>query len=73
MCDTLLQVMVFVHARNATVKTATALRDLAASYGHQSHFMPEQSAHLGQAQKQVSVIMKQVSDSVRTGQAKVAS
>ena len=47
------KVMVFVHARNATVKTAMALRDLAASYGDLSLFSPEQSPQFGQAQKQV--------------------
>ena len=45
--------MVFVHARNATVKTATALRDFAVTYGDQSYFSPEQSARLGHAEKQV--------------------
>lgn len=52
------QVMVFVHARNATVKTATALRDLAASYGDQSLFSPEESAQLGRAQKQVCTVCR---------------
>lgn len=49
--------MVFVHARNATVKTATALRDLASSRGDLSHFLPEQSAQLGLAEKQVMEIV----------------
>ena len=44
----------FVHARNATVKTATALRDMAASNGELPLFAPEQSAQLGLAEKQVS-------------------
>ena len=48
-----LQVMVFVHARNATVKTAMSLRDLATNYGDLSYFQPEQSPRLGQAEKQV--------------------
>ena len=47
------QVMVFVHARNATVKTAMSLRDLATNYGDLSYFQPEQSPRLGQAEKQV--------------------
>ena len=47
--------MVFVHARNATVKTAMSLRDLATNYGDLSYFQPEQSPRLGQAEKQVSV------------------
>ena len=45
--------MVFVHARNATVKTAMSLRDLATNYGDLSYFQPEQSPRLGQAEKQV--------------------
>ena len=43
----------FVHARNATVKTATALRDLASSSGDSPLFVPDQSAQLGFAEKQV--------------------
>lgn len=45
--------MVFVHARNATVRTATALRDLASSGGDLQHFQPEQTPQLGLAEKQV--------------------
>ena len=45
--------MVFVHAQNATVKTATSLRDLATNYGDLNYFQPEQSPRLGQAEKQV--------------------
>ena len=47
--------MVFVHARNATVKTAMSLRDLATNYGDLTYFQPEQSPRLGQAEKQVCV------------------
>ena len=43
----------FVHARNATVRTATALRDLAASSGDLQHFQHEQTPRLGTAEKQV--------------------
>lgn len=50
-----MQVMVFVHARNATVKTATALRDLATSNGDIHLFEPEQSPQLGIAEKQVII------------------
>ena len=46
----------FVHARNATVKTAMSLRDLATNYGDLSYFQPEQSPRLGQAEKQVCLI-----------------
>ena len=45
--------MVFVHARNATVRTAEALRDLARSNNHQGHFAPEQTPLFGLADKQV--------------------
>ena len=48
--------MVFVHARNATVRTATALRDLASSRGDLPHFQPEQTPHLGLAEKQVHTL-----------------
>ena len=45
--------MVFVHARNATVKTATALRDMAASNGDLPLFAAEQTTQFGLAEKQV--------------------
>ena len=45
--------MVFVHARNATVRTAEALRDLVRSHNHQGHFAPEQTPLFGLADKQV--------------------
>jgi activating signal cointegrator complex subunit 3 len=48
------QVMVFVHARNGTVKTAESLKELALNEGDISLFSPEQSAELGSAEKQVS-------------------
>ena len=47
----------FVHARNATVRTATALRDLASSRGELPHFQPEQTSHLGLAEKQVCTLL----------------
>ena len=43
----------FVHARNATVKTATSLRDQAAAFGDLPLFAPEQGSKLGHAEKQV--------------------
>ena len=43
--------MVFVHARNATVRAATAIRDHAASEGALSCFQPQQSASRGNAEK----------------------
>ena len=44
----------FVHARNATVKTATVLRDMASSQGDQLLFKPDQTPQLGLAEKQVN-------------------
>ena len=49
------QVMVFVHARNATGRTATVLRDMAKNEGTISFFITEQSPQLGAVQKQVSM------------------
>ncbi len=48
------QVMVFVHARNATIKTALKLRDMAKNEGDISHFLPESSKELGDAQRQMA-------------------
>jgi activating signal cointegrator complex subunit 3 len=48
------QVMVFVHARNATIKTALKLREMAKVNGDIEHFLPEQSKEYGEAQKQMS-------------------
>lgn len=45
------QVMVFVHARNATVKTGLRLLETARNRGQQAAFAPEESAQLGLAQK----------------------
>ena len=45
--------MVFVHARNATVKTATTLKEMAAFRGDRDHFAPAQTPALGQAEKKV--------------------
>lgn len=47
------QVMVFVHARNATVKTALTLREMAANQGDTAAFHVEQTPEYGTAQKQV--------------------
>ncbi|KAM4772205.1 activating signal cointegrator 1 complex subunit 3 [Rhinophrynus dorsalis] len=47
------QVMVFVHARNSTVRTAMALRELAKNNGHITYFLPNQGPDYGQAEKQV--------------------
>ncbi|CAF0861832.1 unnamed protein product [Brachionus calyciflorus] len=48
------QVMVFVHARNATLKTALKLRDIAKNSGEIGFFIPEDSREYGDAQKQMS-------------------
>ncbi|KAM9636550.1 activating signal cointegrator 1 complex subunit 3 isoform 2-T3 [Morphnus guianensis] len=48
------QVMVFVHARNATVRTAMGLREKAKNNGHICHFLSPQGSDYGQAEKQVS-------------------
>ncbi|XP_066288135.1 activating signal cointegrator 1 complex subunit 3-like [Branchiostoma lanceolatum] len=48
------QILVFVHARNATVRTATALRDMATSSGNGSIFCSQQSSEYGAAEKQVN-------------------
>lgn len=45
--------MVFVHARNATVRTAMGLRDKAKNNGHICHFLSPQGSDYGQAEKQV--------------------
>ena len=43
------QVMVFVHARNATVKTAMVLKETAQQNGETGLFEPESNSQLGQA------------------------
>lgn len=48
------QVMVFVHARNATVRTATVLREMANQKGQTGLFSPENNPDLGQALKVIS-------------------
>eukprot|EP00094_Tigriopus_californicus_P013560 TCALIF_13117-PA protein Name:"Similar to ascc3 Activating signal cointegrator 1 complex subunit 3 (Gallus gallus)" AED:0.06 eAED:0.06 QI:112/0.94/0.95/1/0.78/0.75/20/319/2227 len=47
------QVMIFVHARNATVKTGMLMRELAQNKGQTSLFEPPSSSHLGQARNSV--------------------
>ena len=46
--------MVFVHARNATVRTGMKLLETAQSRGQAQTFLPEDSAQYGQAQKAMS-------------------
>ncbi|KAF7655892.1 hypothetical protein LDENG_00048920 [Lucifuga dentata] len=47
------QVMVFVHARNATVRTAMGLIEMAKNHGETCFFQPEQGADYGQCEKQI--------------------
>ena len=47
------QVMVFVHARNETVRTASILRDNAKNNGDIKIFLPDQTVQYGEAQKSV--------------------
>lgn len=46
--------MVFVHARNETVRTAMTMRDMAKNNGDIGHFVPEQTPKYGEAEKNVS-------------------
>ncbi|KAM8869339.1 activating signal cointegrator 1 complex subunit 3 isoform 2-T4 [Spinachia spinachia] len=47
------QVMVFVHARNATVRTAMALIEMAKNHGEICCFQPGQGPNYGQCEKQI--------------------
>ncbi|XP_072409240.1 activating signal cointegrator 1 complex subunit 3 [Chiloscyllium punctatum] len=47
------QVMVFVHARNSTVRTAMVLQEMAKNQGDIMYFLPNQSADYGLAAKQI--------------------
>ncbi|XP_059501244.1 activating signal cointegrator 1 complex subunit 3 [Stegostoma tigrinum] len=47
------QVMVFVHARNSTVRTAMLLQEMAKNQGDIIYFAPSQSADYGSAEKQI--------------------
>ncbi|XP_074644659.1 activating signal cointegrator 1 complex subunit 3-like [Tubulanus polymorphus] len=47
------QVMVFVHARNETVRTAMTLRELAKNKGDMGSFCPADGPRFGEAMKQV--------------------
>lgn len=52
------QVMVFVHARNATIRTAMGLIEMAKNHGETSFFQPEQGPDYGQCDKQVGVLAR---------------
>lgn len=45
--------MVFVHARNSTVRTAMSLIEMAKNRGEASFFQPDQGADYGNCEKQV--------------------
>ncbi|KAF3840310.1 hypothetical protein F7725_019027 [Dissostichus mawsoni] len=47
------QVMVFVHARNATVRTAMGLIEMAKNHGEIGFFQPNQGADYGHCEKQI--------------------
>lgn len=47
------KVMVFVHARNSTVRTAMALIEIAKNRGESSFFFADQGAEYGHLEKQV--------------------
>ncbi|XP_038129491.1 activating signal cointegrator 1 complex subunit 3 [Cyprinodon tularosa] len=47
------QVMVFVHARNATVRTAFSLIEMAKNRGEICFFQPDQGPEYGQCEKQI--------------------
>ncbi|XP_077455363.1 activating signal cointegrator 1 complex subunit 3 isoform X2 [Stigmatopora argus] len=47
------QVMVFVHARNATVRTAMGLIEMAKNHGETAIFQPEQDPDYGRCEKQI--------------------
>lgn len=51
--------MVFVHARNATVRTAMSLIERAKNNGQISYFLPTQRPEYGHAEKQVGDKLQQ--------------
>lgn len=55
-CVFLWQVMVFVHARNATVRTAMGLIEMAKNHGETGFFQPDQGPDYGQFEKRVKNI-----------------
>lgn len=52
-CVCVFQVMVFVHARNSTVRTAMSLIEMSKNRGESSFFQPEQGPDYGHCEKQV--------------------
>jgi activating signal cointegrator complex subunit 3 len=54
-CGMVTQVMVFVHARNATVRTATVLKEMALQRNQLKMFEPDESSAVGQARKALNL------------------
>ena len=52
------QVMVFVHARNATVKTALNMRERANNEGDINFFLCDKNAQFGAMEKKVWICLK---------------
>lgn len=52
-CPCVFQVMVFVHARNSTVRTAMSLIEMAKNRGESTFFQPDQGPDYGHCEKQV--------------------
>lgn len=50
--------MVFVHARNATIRTAMGLIEMAKNRGELCFFQPDQGPDYGQCDKQVGVLVR---------------
>lgn len=51
--------MVFVHARNSTVRTAMSLIEMAKNRGESTFFQPDQGPDYGHCDKQVSYSIDQ--------------
>lgn len=60
--------MVFVHARNATVKTAMVMREIAANNGEAEDFLPDKNAAYGAVEKKVctSLCINRLYDTVNS-------
>lgn len=50
--------MVFVHARNDTVRTASILNEMAKNNGDSGFFVPDRSVQYGDALKNVSNVIR---------------
>ena len=62
------QIMIFVHARNATVRTATALREMAQQKNQMNIFLPEETVDYSLAKRQIAKSRnKQLSELFHSG------